>query len=245
MDIGPHPYHTHIVVLMFITFRKVYPYSWNLKELSKKTIIEKLENAGFDAVDMETLGYQYGSVSDLVREKGDTWQINPEKNTTAQKLINDQHLQAILIVKEMSVPAAISGVSPSGETVYLSVNGSGLYSTFTFGGSNGIASTKYKAIAGVHLTLLSLSPPADLSLYPPLQVQDQLYIRSVNIDESLYPKDRKDVTQEEFEKILPNVLTCMGGLADTAICAITAGDKSGCYNNVLERIQKSGSGAGD
>jgi hypothetical protein len=239
VEIGTHPHQTHIGATVFDTFRKVYPFSWELKQLSKKVFIDKIEHAGFEAVDLEPMGYTYESIYGLVVRNGATWEFNPKRIETVKQLMDEQHLEAILLVKETAVAAEWKGMAGVGGADYISVEGSGLYSKLTLDG------VKYKAIAGVRVKLLSLNPPADLSFYTPLQrVADQLYIRSVDLDNSLYPADRKNATQEEFEKILPKVLTCMGGLADTAVCAVTAADKAKCYNSVLDGIQKAGSSAG-
>jgi hypothetical protein len=216
VDVGGTPFHVHLGALgMVRDFKKTYPFSWNLDERITLRFTERLEAEGFDVVDLQSAGFSYFELDNLIIAKDGMWVDHPDRSASLSKLRNDLGIQAVVIVKGERVVAK-ADISPTGTVIPRAwMSGSGLFSMQSMLFKN------YYAVGAFGVSVFMLQPPANLSASGPLVSQD-IY-RSIELENFPNPADIQNVTREEFQPVFSAIDQYISDAADLTVCSFQLG----------------------
>jgi len=132
--------HQHLGTTVFNNLKKTYDYNWHLEKDLEKIL---LKNIHVDLINLQKYNIKSTDIEGMIIEKDEKWVI--AKNTLYQKLLQQLHLKAVIVISEK---AAVAGQN------YTVFKQSGIYS------SNGLGLKEYRAVCAYSPDLYLLQPKA-------------------------------------------------------------------------------------
>jgi hypothetical protein len=207
VDSGNTLSHLHVGTTVFNNFSRSYDYKSNLRSDISQAVEKSVQKAGLTVVNLQTAGFNYSDISNLVQAAGDKWQISSGKESIALRLKKELNLKAILVVKEGRVLASLECYGGPCAERYM--DSSGLFTRSFFGDTN------YVAVAAYQWNVFVLDPPADFALDPTFR--KIIRIPSIRLERFKDPADFKNLTQNELAPVQDAILQFVGNATSEAI----------------------------
>lgn len=214
VTLDPEIEHRHVGTTVFNNFDHPAQLPWDLKVRVQTAFTKSLTEAGLDVVDLQAAGLDSKALAQLVIQKDKEWIVNPEAQSTLNRLHNELGLDAIVNVSQSQVRVRNECTQFGCAETYM--NKSGL---FTRGF---MLSTTYFSVPAFYVSAYRLSEPSNLSVYEPLRGKLASDVKMLkNFPD---PKDLRQLTDEEFIPVADSLATTVDELSDATakVLAVSA-----------------------
>lgn len=204
-DNPPTPLHTHLGMTVFGHFTKQYDYQWDLQPKVYRTIENRIQQSGFNVVDLRTLGVQHSEITGMVVNANGNWTVPVNKQVMVKKLREEMGLAGVIVLKQKRVYTDISCFSYGCIESY--ATNSGLFSM------NWVLTIAYKGVLAYEWEVYNLEPPAAIGHH----LDYLLRVPVMAIPNFKDPVNPENITEEEFRPVRDALLKFVDKVTSEAI----------------------------